>query len=212
MRFASSVVNAYDTRREDTVSRIGKKPIDIPDGVRVQVDGNQVHVSGPKGEVTVPMHPGAEVKVENHQVCVISTSDRTAIQGLIRALVANAIQGVVEGFLKRLHLVGIGYRSEMEGKDLKLSLGLSHPIVVFPPEDIEFSVEAFPPAQLNLIGVDEGTTGSSMNVVTVSGIDKQQVGEVAAGIRALRPPEPYLGKGIRYDGEYVRRKPGKQAV
>lgn len=200
------------TRKGKTVSRIGKKPVDIPDGVRAQIEGNSVHVSGPKGEVTVPVHPDAEVQLEDQQIVVSPKIQSTAIQGLIRSLIANAVQGVSEGFAKRLHLVGIGYRAEMEGKNLKLALGLSHPVVVDPPEDVELSVEALPPTQLSLIGVDESTTGSTVSVVTVSGIDKQVVGEVAAEIRALRPPEPYLGKGVRYEGEYVRRKAGKQVV
>jgi len=201
-----------NTRKGETVSRIGKKPIDIPDSVRVQIEGNYVHISGPKGEMTVPVHPDAEVRLEDQQVLVSPKTQSTAIQGLIRALIANAVQGVTEGFAKRLHLVGIGYRAEMEGKNLRLALGLSHPVVMDPPEKIEFSVEALPPSQLNLIGVDESTTGSTVSVVTVSGIDKQMVGEVAAEIRALRRPEPYLGKGVRYEGEYVRRKAGKQVV
>jgi len=178
------------------VSRIGRKPVPIPKGVKVEVKNGAVKVAGGKGELSIPIHPDVTVEVKETEVLVARHSDikeHRSLHGLFRALIANMIKGVTDGFSRRLELVGVGYRAEMKGKVLQLALGYSHPIVFRAPDGIK--IEA--PTQTN---------------ITISGIDKQLVGLVAAKIRSLRPPEPYKGKGIKYEGEYIRRKAGKTAA
>jgi len=175
------------------VSRIGKAPIAIPAGVEVTVEGNLVRVKGPKGELTREIHPAMRVTIENGALRVSRPSDERehkALHGLTRTLIANMVEGVTKGYSKALELVGTGYRAAKTGNKLTLTVGYSHPVVIDPPPGIEFQVPA-------------------PNQVIVTGIDKQLVGQVAANIRAVRPPEPYLGKGIKYVGEQIRRKVGK---
>jgi large subunit ribosomal protein L6 len=176
------------------VSRIGKKPVPIPDKVQVTIDGTEVTVKGPKGNLSHTFPVDMTIKQADGQVLVerpTDHQDHRALHGMTRALIANMVQGVSGGFEKVLEVEGVGYRAEMEGKTLVMHLGYSHPIPVKPPADTEFVVE------------ERG------RVVRVRGIDKQVVGELAANIRKLRPPEPYQGKGVRYQGEHIRRKAGK---
>jgi large subunit ribosomal protein L6 len=178
------------------VSRIGRKPVQIPKGVTVKSTDGTVSVKGPKGELTVKVHPNVSVKVEGETVLVSRASDTKkdrALHGLWRALLQNMVTGVTEGYSKKLEIVGVGYRAELKGKKLQLQIGYSHPILFGPPEGIKIEV----PAQTN---------------ITISGVDKQLVGLVAAKIRSFRQPEPYKGKGIKYEGEYIRRKAGKAAA
>jgi large subunit ribosomal protein L6 len=175
------------------MSRIGRMPIDIPAGVTVTVDGQDVTVKGPKGELSLTVASPIEAKVEENQVLVTRPDDERAsrsLHGLTRTLINNNIIGVTQGYEKKLEVVGTGYRVTSKGQGVEFALGYSHPITVDPPQGITFTVE----------GNDK---------LTVSGIDKQAVGEVAANIRKLRKPEPYKGKGVRYEGERVRRKAGK---
>ena len=176
------------------MSRIGKKPVIIPEGVEVKIDGQVVTAKGPLGTETVELRPEVTVKIENNEILVGVTNeeDRKArsLWGLSRTLVANAVEGVKNGFTKKLEIQGVGYRANMEGNNLNLVLGFSHPVVVVPPEGIKIAVEA-------------------NTKITVTGANKQAVGDVAAEIRGKRPPEVYKGKGVRYEGEYVRRKAGK---
>lgn len=175
------------------MSRIGLKPVVIPDKVQVTIKERLLNAKGPKGELQLELPDVIDFKVEDNVITFSRPNDLKrvrALHGLTRALTANVIDGVNTGFSKTLKLEGVGYKVEMKGKNLMLSLGYSHPIVVIPPNGIEIQAPA-------------ATT------VIVSGMDKQLVGEIAARIRKLRPPEPYKGKGIRYDGEYVRRKAGK---
>lgn len=175
------------------MSRIGKKPIDIPQGVEVKIEGHLVTAKGPLGEESVNVRPEISVKIEGNQVVLsktVDTREADALYGLSRTLVANAIHGVKEGFEKKLEIQGVGYRANMEGSNLNLALGYSHPVVVEPPAGITISVEA-------------------NTKISVKGTNKQTVGDVAAFIRGKRPPEVYKGKGVRYEGEYVRRKAGK---
>lgn len=176
------------------MSRIGKKPVIIPDGVEVKIDGQVVTAKGPLGTETVELRPEVTVKIENNEIIVdiVNHDDRKAraLWGLSRTLVNNAVEGVKHGFTKKLEIQGVGYRANMEGSNLNLVLGYSHPILVTPPEGIKISVEA-------------------NTKITVTGSNKQMVGDVAAEIRGKRPPEVYKGKGVRYEGEYVRRKAGK---
>lgn len=177
------------------MSRIGKMPIAIPSGVEVTIDGDTVTVKGSKGELTRTFSDLMTIKEEDGYVLVERPDDSReakAQHGLTRTLIANMIEGVSQGFSKKLVLVGVGYRAALKGSDLELQLGYSHPVIVKAPENITFEV----PTQTEII---------------VSGISKEQVGQVAANIRAWRKPEPYKGKGIRYEGEYVRRKLGKAA-
>ncbi len=178
------------------MSRIGRKPVRIPKGVKVEVKNGAVKVTGAKGELSVAIHPDVTVEVKGEEVLVTRHADlkeQRSLHGLFRALIANMVTGVTTGFSRKLELVGVGYRAELKGKVLQLALGYSHPIVFRAPDSIK--IEA--PTQTN---------------ITVSGIDKQLVGLVAAKIRSLRPPEPYKGKGIKYEGEYIRRKAGKTAA
>ncbi len=172
------------------MSRIGNKPITLPPGVKVQI-GRELVVEGPKGKLAVPIPPGIRVERRNGALVVQREADKhAALHGLTRALAANAVQGVSSGFSKELDIVGIGYRAEAKGRIVTFALGYSHPIEMLLPEGIEVKVER----QTHLV---------------VSGADKQLVGQVAANIRALRPPDPYKNKGIRYTGEVLRKKVGK---
>jgi large subunit ribosomal protein L6 len=175
------------------MSRIGKRPIPLPDKVKVTIEGSQVTVKGPKGELSRVLTPQVSVAQESDTLTVSRVNEsRLARQrhGLSRTLVANMVEGVSQGFVKRLELVGVGYRAQVQGKNLILNVGYSNPVTIEPPEGIQVAVE------------------NNTNVI-VSGIDKEVVGNIAARIRAVRPPEPYKGKGIRYSGEFVRRKVGK---
>jgi len=177
------------------MSRIGKQPIAIPDGVNVAVDPGRVTVNGPLGELTQNVPARMLIEKEDGQLLVKRPTERgddRALHGLTRSLVANMVEGVTNGFEKHLEIQGVGYRASLRGTALELNVGYSHPVVIDAPPGITFEV----PAQ---------------NEVIVKGIDKQQVGEIAAEVRDVRPPEPYKGKGIRYRGEYVRRKVGKRA-
>jgi large subunit ribosomal protein L6 len=177
------------------VSRIGKQPIPVPSGVDVQIDGTTVTVTGPKGELKQTFSEVLAIEKQDGALVVTrpdDTREARSLHGLTRTLVANMVRGVSEGFSKNLEIVGVGYRAVLKGSDLELALGFSHPVVVKPEPGISFEVPA-------------------PNRITVRGIDKQRVGQVAAEIRAWRKPEPYKGKGVRYEGEYVRRKLGKAA-
>ena len=176
------------------MSRIGKEPIPIPPKVEVKIDQTSVQVTGPKGELTQSVRSGLDIRQDDGTVLVERASDAPelrALHGTIRMLINNMIVGVTDGWNKELQIEGVGYRAELQGNELVLSLGYSHPVKVAAPSGIEFEVD-----------------GSSRNVI-VRGADKQLVGQIAADVRSLRPPEPYKGKGIRYKGEYVRRKAGK---
>ncbi len=177
------------------MSRIGKQPVTIPAGVEVKIDGHIVNVKGPKGELTREFNPMMTIKQEGDEVIVTRPDDSRearSLHGLTRTLIHNMVVGVSEGYSKKLELVGVGYRASLKGKDLEMSLGFSHPVKVTPPEGIVFEV----PSQTEIL---------------VKGASKEQVGQVAADVRAWRKPEPYKGKGIRYAGEHVRRKLGKAA-
>lgn len=177
------------------MSRIGKQPVTVPAGVDVTIDGTTVTVKGPKGELTRSFPSIMIIKREGDDVIVErpdDTREAKAYHGLVRTLIANMVEGVSTGFTKKLQLVGVGYRAALKGKDLELQLGFSHPVSIEAPENITFEV----PSQTEII---------------VSGPSKEQVGQVAANIRKWRKPEPYKGKGIRYEGELVRRKLGKAA-
>ncbi|GBF23520.1 50S ribosomal protein L6 [Candidatus Gastranaerophilus sp. (ex Termes propinquus)] len=175
------------------MSRIGKKPIEIPDGVDVTIENNKVTAKGPQGTEVVQVRPEIALELTGKTLTLTTVQDNRksrSLHGLSRTLVSNAIVGVKTPFVKKLEILGVGYRANMQGKDLNLQLGYSHPVLVVAPEGIKIEVEA-------------------NTKVTVSGSNKQTVGDVAAEIRSKRPPEPYKGKGIRYEGEYVRRKAGK---
>jgi large subunit ribosomal protein L6 len=177
------------------MSRVGKKHIIIPAGVSVSAEGGSVSVRGPKGALTRRIHPDMQVAVETGQMTVSPLypgGGSSALAGLWRSLLANMVEGVSSGFEKKLEIEGIGYRASVDGGTLVLQLGFSHPVRYSIPERIAIRVEK--------------------NVITVAGIDKEQVGAAAAGIRALKKPEPYKGKGIHYQGEVIRRKAGKKAV
>lgn len=177
------------------MSRIGKQPIDIPQGVQVEVQGRVVAVSGPKGTLEQTVTREMRVVIDDGRVQVERPSDERehkALHGLTRTLIANMVEGVTSGFEKRLEIHGVGYRAALRDSDLELQVGYSHPVTIVPPEGIEFEVPA-------------------PNRVVIRGIDKQLVGQVAANVREVRKPEPYKGKGIRYEGEYVRKKSGKAA-
>jgi large subunit ribosomal protein L6 len=177
------------------MSRIGKQPIELPSGVNVAISPGRVQVNGPLGELSQRVPARMQVEQDDGTLVVKRPTERgddRALHGLTRSLIANMVEGVTKGFEKRLELQGVGYRASLRGTDLELNVGFSHPVVVKPPQGISFEVP-------------EATS------VLVKGIDKQQVGEIAAEVRKVRPPEPYKGKGIRYEGEYVRRKVGKRA-
>lgn len=175
------------------MSRIGRKPISVPDGVEVKIDGQEISVKGPKGALKRSYHPEIDVKVTDQEVLVDRPSEskkHRALHGTTRSIIANMVEGVTNGFTKELELVGVGYRAQKKGKNLSLSVGYSHPVDIEPEEGIEFDV----PSQTSVI---------------VKGIDKERVGAVAARVRAVRKPEPYKGKGIKYKDERIIRKEGK---
>ncbi len=177
------------------MSRIGRRPIPLPSGVTVKIEPELVSVKGPKGELSERVSRDIEVVQEGETLLVSRPTDRgehRALHGLTRSLVANMVQGVTDGYEKRLEIQGVGYRAQLKGKNLELAVGYSHPVPIPAPTGIEFEV----PQPTRIV---------------VKGISKQQVGEIAAIIRKQRPPEPYKGKGIRYEGEYVQRKVGKRA-
>ena len=177
------------------MSRIGKKPIPLPTGVNVTIEPEVVRVAGPRGDLEERKNRAIEVRQEGEELLVTRPTDRAehrALHGLTRSLIANMVTGVTDGFTKTLEIQGVGYRAVMKGSDLELALGYSHPVPIKAPQGIEFEV----PQPTRVI---------------IKGNSKQQVGEVAAVIRKQRPPEPYKGKGIRYEGEYVARKVGKRA-
>jgi large subunit ribosomal protein L6 len=175
------------------MSRIGKKPIEIPAGVTVTVNNSAVIVKGPKGELTRTFNPDIDIKVEDNIINISRPSDEKkhrALHGTTRAVLANMVEGVSNGFARNLELIGVGYRASKQGNKLVLNVGYSHPVEIEPEKGLEIEVP-------------------SNTKVTVKGTDKERVGALAANIRGVRPPEPYKGKGIRYEGEFVRRKEGK---
>ncbi|GAA0304412.1 large subunit ribosomal protein L6 [Gracilibacillus halotolerans] len=177
------------------MSRIGLKPIEIPQGVEVKINDNNVTVKGPKGELSRSIHSEMIVKVEDNQVTVSRPNDSKlakSLHGTTRSIIFNMVEGVKNGFEKALEIQGVGYRAQLQGKKLVVNAGYSHPVEIVPEEGIEVEV----PTNTRIV---------------IKGYDKEKVGALAANIRAIRPPEPYKGKGIRYEGEYVRRKEGKTA-
>jgi large subunit ribosomal protein L6 len=177
------------------MSRIGRQPIEVPGGVDVEIEGTHVSVKGPRGTLERSLHPEMKLVQEDGTIRVERPSDEAmhrSLHGLTRTLVANMVEGVTKGYEKRLEIVGVGYRAQLRGQDLEIAAGFSHPVFVQCPEGLEFEVPQ--PTR-----------------ITVRGNDKQAVGEIAAKIRKIRPPEPYKGKGIRYEGERVRKKAGKAA-
>ena len=178
------------------MSRIGRLPVPVPDGVEVKVDGSTVSVKGPRGELTRSFVPDMTIAMENGEVVVSRPTDQArhrALHGLTRSLINNMVLGVSEGYEKVLEIHGVGYKAEQKGKQLVLSVGFSHTVPIDPLDGVEFTLE-------------------SPTVIRVKGIDKEKVGRMAAEIRKVRPPEPYKGKGIRYRDEHVRRKAGKATV
>ncbi len=176
------------------MSRIGRKPIPLPRGVQVAQEGQRITVTGPRGSLTREFHPRMTIQVSDGAITVArpdDTKESKALHGLTRALLANMVTGVTQGFQKRLEINGVGYRAEQQGTDILLRVGFSHPVKITPPQGIKLS------------------TDSAGHIVTVEGNDKELVGEVAAKIRDVRKPEPYQGKGIAYVGEVIRRKAGK---
>jgi large subunit ribosomal protein L6 len=179
------------------MSRVGKKPVPLPDKVKVTVSGRQVNVEGPKGKLSLSHHPTVQVEVKDNVVQVSRPNDSNearALHGLTRALIANMVTGVSQGFTRELEIQGVGYRAEVKGKALNMSLGFSHPVEFKLPEGVNAAVD------------DKKTR------ITLSGIDRQLVGATAAKLRSIRPPEPYGGKGVRYSDEVVRRKEGKSGA
>ncbi len=176
------------------MSRIGKMPIELPKGVKLDQKGSTISVTGPKGSLSQTLHPDMIIEVDNAVITVKRPSEsrnHRSLHGLTRALLNNMVVGVSQGFSKVLLIEGVGYRAEMSGNALVLNVGYSHPVQFDPPQDVQFAVE------------DRGKK------IIVTGLDKQVIGELSANIRKMRPPEPYKGKGVRYEGEYVRRKAGK---
>ena len=176
------------------MSRVGRLSVDVPSGVEVKIEGSHVKIKGPKGEMEFSFAPEIEILLNENAIQVNRPTDARqmrSLHGTTRALIQNMVTGVTDGFQKELQLVGVGYRANMEGENLVLNVGYSHPVVVEPPQGIKFEV------------------GDRNQQVFISGIDKQSVGQVAADVRKIRPPEPYKGKGIRYKDEYIRRKAGK---
>lgn len=179
------------------MSRIGKLPVKAPSGVEIKMQGNQITVKGPKGQLQRNLHQNMKIEVNDGELKVIRPSDNRldkSLHGLTRSLINNMVTGVSKGFTKTLNIVGVGYKVELKGKDLLLQLGFSHPVNYKAPQGIEFKVD------------------SKKNVIDVNGIDKEKVGQVAAEIRSFRPPEPYKGKGVMYSDERIRRKAGKAAA
>ena len=183
----------FDLQEEGKMSRIGKTPIPVPQGVQVDISGSTVSVKGPKGALSRTLHPDIKVEKRDSEIVVSRPTDsriHRSLHGLTRSLVANMVTGVTAGFSRRLEVAGVGYRAQQVGKDIMLQVGFSHPVHVQAPEGISLAVEG-------------------VNRITVSGTDKEMVGETAARIRRIRPPEPYKGKGIKFAEEQVRRKVGK---
>ena len=177
------------------MSRIGKKPIKIPEGVEVKIEGDLVTIKGPKGELSREIRPEIKVEKKENSLFVspkINTKKTKAFWGLTRSLLANDIEGVTKGYQKKLVIEGLGYKAQVQGRDLILKVGFTHSVKIVPPEGITITVDK--------------------NVISVSGINKELVGQIAAKIRKVKPPEPYKGKGIKYLGEIVKRKPGKRVV
>jgi large subunit ribosomal protein L6 len=177
------------------MSRIGKKPVEIPDSIEVKINKQNISIKGPKGTLSFEFHQDVTVKVQEKEIKVNATresKEARAIWGLTRVLIANMIHGVTQGFEKQLELQGVGFRMAVQGKKINMALGFSHPVEVDIPQELEAKIEK--------------------NILTISGIDKQKVGQFAASIRALKKVEPYKGKGFRYVGEIVRKKAGKKAV
>ncbi len=175
------------------MSRIGRAPVEVPGGVNVELSDRSIKVTGPRGELTVPVGRGVRVEQEDGNLLVRRNSDAPpdrAMHGLTRSLLQNAVTGVTDGFTRTLNIAGVGYRAALQGRDINLQVGYSHPVTVSPREGVEFEVP-------------------NATTIIVRGIDKQRVGQMAAEIRAVRPPEPYKGKGIRYSDEQIRRKVGK---
>ena len=175
------------------MSRIGRAPVTVPDNVEIDISDRTVKVKGPKGELSVPLGRGVEVRQEDAELIVERQSnapDHRAMHGLTRSLIQNAVTGVTDGFAKTLVIQGVGYRGSLQGQDINLQVGYSHPVTIRPREGIEFEIP-------------------NPTTIVVRGIDKQRVGQMAAEIRRVRPPEPYKGKGIRYSDEQIRRKVGK---
>ncbi|UCE18169.1 MAG: 50S ribosomal protein L6 [Gemmatimonadota bacterium] len=178
------------------MSRIGKEPIEIPQGVEIEIQENRIQIKGPKGTLSQEIHPSLTVTVTEGSIAVTRPSDtplHRSLHGLTRTLLANMVEGVTKTFQKQLEITGVGYRAEQQDNAVVFQLGYSHPIVFRPPEGITITIE-------------KGTR------LSISGIDKQMVGQVAAKIRSFRPPDPYKAKGIKYEGEYIRRKAGKAAI
>lgn len=177
------------------MSRVGKRPILIPEGVEVKTEDRKITIKGPKGELSYEIHSEIEVQVEGEKISILppqKAKKTKALWGLTRTLIANMIEGVTRGYEKKLAIEGLGYRASLEEKDLAIQVGFTHPVKIKAPEGINFSVEK--------------------NIITVSGINKELVGQISAKIRKIRPPEPYKGKGIRYLGEIIKRKVGKRAI
>jgi large subunit ribosomal protein L6 len=175
------------------MSRIGRAPVEVPDKVEVNISDETLRIKGPRGELNVHVGRGVAIKQEDGNIVVERQSDapeHRAMHGLTRSLIQNAVTGVTEGFAKTLQIQGVGYRGSLQGRDINLQVGYSHPVIISPPEGIDFEMP-------------------NPTTIIVRGIDKQRVGQVAAEIRRVRPPEPYKGKGIRYSDEQVRRKVGK---
>lgn len=180
------------------MSRVGKLPIEVPNGVEVNLANGELTVKGPKGELKMNPHPNMKVEIADGKITVTRPNEERenrALHGLTRTLIANMVKGVTDGFSKQLEIIGVGYKANVQGKKLVLNLGHSHPIDFQAPEGIEFSQDE-----------------KNKNLLTVSGIDKQLVGETAAKIRSFRKPEPYKGKGVKYVDEYIKRKAGKTAA
>jgi len=178
------------------MSRVGRKPIVVPSGVEVKIEGSKVRVKGSKGELEREFNPNMKIESQGGEILISRPDDNRmnrALHGLTRALVSNMVTGVSEGFLKQLNIVGVGYKVDLKGKDLVMQLGFSHSVNYSAPKGIEFEVD------------------SKANTIKVKGVDKQQVGQVSAEIRMFRPPEPYKGKGVMYADERIRRKAGKSA-
>ena len=186
------------------MSRIGKMPVVLPESVNVKIDGSNVVVKGPKGELSREFSPAIEIKQEGNEIIVTRTSEEKAaraLHGTTRALLNNMVVGVSEGFLQILEVRGVGYRAELQGQDLVLHVGYSHPVVIAPPAGISFDVDS---------KVPRGSGSDALNCyVHIKGVDKQDVGQVASNVRGVRPPNVYKGKGLRYKGEFVKILPGK---
>jgi large subunit ribosomal protein L6 len=178
------------------MSRIGKQPIDLPTGVEVRLEKSQIEITGPQGRLTRTLPDLIDISLEDHKILVakkVESKQARSLHGLMRTLIFNMVKGVADGFQKQLVVSGLGYRVQMQGKNLQLAIGYSQPVIVTPPSGIEFEV-------------------GQRNLITVRGANKEQVGQVAAEIRSLRPPEPYKGAGIAYANETIRRKVGKAGV